>query len=101
MLVGGGSECSPTACQGPHHPKADTQARERKEKQGERGKTRRKTRQDIPKKLAHTERPFCRVLPPKDGLKITLHFRLKALSVDCNGSEKRSEGLFGRGWSAL
>ena len=97
MLVGGGSECSPTACQGPHHPKADTQARERKEKQGERGKTRRKTRQDIPKKLAHTERPLCRVLPPKDGLKITL----KALSVDCNGSEKRSEGLFGRGWSAL
>lgn len=87
----GGSECSPTACQGPHHPKAELRpGREKKSKEKE---PERRDKTSLRNWLTLTG--VCVVLPPKNGLKITL----KAINANCNDSGKGSEGFFGRSWS--
>ena len=98
MLVrGGGREApsaAPTACQGPHHPKAELRpgrekkSKEKKPKPGER-------RDKISRRNWLTLTGVCVVLPPKNGLKISL----KDHTARCNDSGKGSEGFSGRSWS--
>ena len=83
----GGSQCSLPLPARPAPPKAALKPGREKQKPGERTKSRRKTWQDIPKKRLTLTEP-CRVLPPKDGLKITL----KAINAD-NGCEKRNKSI--------
>ena len=79
----GGRSAATTACQA-STPQGCPQARKRKQKQAKRGE---KTSQ----RNAWHYSGNCRVLPPKDGLEITL----KAKSAD-NESEKRSKRIFDR-----
>ena len=98
MLVGGGGgggrREAPSAAHclpGQHAPRLpSSQELENKRKEKKAKTKERERRQDIPRtRLISTG--HCRVLPPKDGLKITL----KAINAD-NDSEKSSRSIFGR-----
>ena len=94
MLVGGGGgggrREAPSAAHclpGQHAPRLPSSQELENKRKEKKAKT--KEREATRKRLISTG--HCRVLPPKDGLKITL----KAINAD-NDSEESSRSIFGR-----